>query len=163
MCGDAGRHANAENLLSQHPRFLLARDEAEAIIADLESCVTERWYEIARAAGVSEADCERIASAFAYPGFRYLAQRGSGAGSMLRWGAMVVSASDREFMRRIGEAKADSHAEAAARHRALPLRERLRRSWALYLAGRSTPDPALREDDPTPFYERARALGLYRP
>jgi hypothetical protein len=83
--------------------------------------------------------------------------------SMLRFGAMTVSASDREFMRRIGEAKAASHAEAAARHRALPLRERLRRSWAVFLAGRSMQGPAERDDDPTPFYERARALGLYRP
>ncbi|MCL4684561.1 hypothetical protein KJ059_07380 [Myxococcota bacterium] len=76
---------------------------------------------------------------------------------------MSVSASDREFMRRIGEAKAASHADAAARHRALPLRERLQRSWALYLAGRSALPDAERDDDPTPFYDRARALGLYRP
>jgi hypothetical protein len=76
---------------------------------------------------------------------------------------MKASASDREYMRRIGEAKAASHAEAAARHRALPLRERLRRSWELFLAGRSSAALAEREDDPTPFYDRARALGLYRP
>jgi hypothetical protein len=76
---------------------------------------------------------------------------------------MAVSARDREFMRRVGEAKAASHAEAAARHRALPLAERLRRSWALYLAGRSTAGGDPRDDDPTPFYDRARALGLYRP
>lgn len=82
---------------------------------------------------------------------------------MLRFGAMTVSAGDREFMRRIGAAKAESHAEAAARHRALPLRERLRWSWALYLCGRSTLVAAERDDDPTPFYDRARALGLYRP
>jgi len=71
VCGDAGRYANADNLLSQHPRFLLARDEAEAILAEMEGCVVKRWYEIARAAGVTEADCGRIAPAFAYPGFRY--------------------------------------------------------------------------------------------
>jgi serine/threonine-protein kinase HipA len=71
VCGDAGRYANAENLLSQHPRFLLDRGGAEAIISEMEGCVTKRWYEIARAAGVSEGDCGRIASAFAYPGFRY--------------------------------------------------------------------------------------------
>ena len=82
---------------------------------------------------------------------------------MLRSGAMAVSATDRECMRRIGAAKAESHAEAAARHRALPLRERLRRSWALYLAGRSALPHGERDDDPTPFYDRARALGLYRP
>lgn len=76
---------------------------------------------------------------------------------------MKVSASDRDYMRRIAEAKAASHAEAAARHRALPLRERLRRSWEIFLAGRSAQGPADRDDDPTPFYDRARALGLYRP
>lgn len=71
VCGDEGRYANAGNLLSQHQRFLLERGEAEAIIDELESCVANRWYETARAAGVSEADCGRIASAFVYPGFRY--------------------------------------------------------------------------------------------
>lgn len=71
ICGDAGRYANAENLLSQHQRFLLERGEAEAVVDELESCVTKRWYETARAAGVSDADCGRIASAFAYPGFRH--------------------------------------------------------------------------------------------
>ncbi len=76
---------------------------------------------------------------------------------------MGVSERDRAYMRRIGEAKAASHAEAAAAHRALPLEERLRRSWALYLAGRSTVRDEPRDDDPTPFYDRARALGLYRP
>jgi serine/threonine-protein kinase HipA len=70
VCGDAGRYANAENLLSQHPRFLLERGEAEAIIGDMETCVAKRWYETARAAGVTEADCRRIERAFAYPGFR---------------------------------------------------------------------------------------------
>jgi hypothetical protein len=64
-------------------------------------------------------------------------------------------------MRRIAAAKAASHAEAATRQAALPIGERLRRSWALYMASRSTARPQL--DDPTPFYERARALGLYRP
>jgi hypothetical protein len=76
---------------------------------------------------------------------------------------MPVSERDREVMRRIGAAKAASHVEAAARHSALPLVERLRRSWALYLAGRAARTPETREDDPTPFYERARKLGMYQP
>jgi serine/threonine-protein kinase HipA len=71
VCGDAGRYANADNLLSQHQRFLLGRDEAEATLTEMEGCVASRWYEIARAAGVTEADCGRIATAFADPGFRY--------------------------------------------------------------------------------------------
>jgi hypothetical protein len=77
--------------------------------------------------------------------------------------AMPVSESDRELMRRLGEAKATSHAEAAARHRELSIAERLRRSWALYQVGRPPRTFLARNDDPTPFYERARALGLYRP
>jgi len=83
------------------------------------------------------------------------------AGATLR--VMSVSERDREYMRQIGEAKAASHAEAAASHRALVLAERLQRSWALYLAGRPTIRPEDRDDDPRPFYDRARALGLYRP
>ena len=70
VCGDLGRYAHAENLLSQHARFLLDRAEAESIIDDMEHTVRNRWHDIARAVGVSERDCERISSAFAYPGFR---------------------------------------------------------------------------------------------
>jgi serine/threonine-protein kinase HipA len=33
-------------------------------------CVRERWYEIARGAGVTERDCALISGAFVYPGFR---------------------------------------------------------------------------------------------
>jgi len=35
----------------------------------MEGQVRNTWYEVARAAGVSEKDCERIKGAFAYPGF----------------------------------------------------------------------------------------------
>ena len=70
VCGDLGRYAHAENLLSQHARFLLDRAEAESIIDNMERAVRNRWHDIARVAGVSEQDCERISSAFAYPGFR---------------------------------------------------------------------------------------------
>jgi hypothetical protein len=76
---------------------------------------------------------------------------------------MAVSRRDREHMRRIGEAKAASHAEAAQRHRALPLEERLRRSLELWLARGDRARGAGRDDDPSPFYDRARRLGLYKP
>lgn len=69
-CGDMGRYAHAENLLSQSARFLLKADEARAIIDVMEQTVRHRWYEIARREGVSEADCEAIKTAFAYGGFR---------------------------------------------------------------------------------------------
>lgn len=69
-CGDWGRYAHAENLLSQSARFLLEQDEAKIIIDEMEQSVRSKWYEIARREGVTEKDCEKIASAFVYPGFR---------------------------------------------------------------------------------------------
>ncbi len=72
---------------------------------------------------------------------------------------MGVSERDRAFMARVGEYKRESHAEAQARHRALPLDERLARSWELFLAGRTAASSRQRDDDPSPFYDRARALG----
>jgi len=69
-CGDMGRYANAENLLSQSARFLLEPDEVKNILNEMEQSVTCKWYEVARREGVTEKDCEKIASAFAYPGFR---------------------------------------------------------------------------------------------
>lgn len=70
-CGDQGRRANADNLLSQCGRFLLSREAAARILDDMEAQVRVRWHEVARREGVSERDCERIAGGFAYPGFRY--------------------------------------------------------------------------------------------
>jgi serine/threonine-protein kinase HipA len=69
-CGDAGRYANAENLLSQSARFLLDAGEGRALVDAMEAQVHGTWFAVARAAGVSETDCEKIASAFSYPGFR---------------------------------------------------------------------------------------------
>ena len=70
VIGDLGRYAHVENLLSQAPRFLLSREQANAIVNRMEQCVRNRWYATARAAGVSEDDCGRIAGAFVYEGFR---------------------------------------------------------------------------------------------
>ena len=70
ICGDMGRYAHADNLLSQHFRFLIDRATAEATIQTMEQTVRDRWYAIARAEGVTEQDCDRISRAFAYPGFR---------------------------------------------------------------------------------------------
>jgi len=69
-CGDWGRYANAENLLSQSARFLLDRDEAVRIVDGMEAQVRGSWYRVARSVGVSERDCELVRGAFAYPGFR---------------------------------------------------------------------------------------------
>ena len=76
---------------------------------------------------------------------------------------MAVSDKDREYMRRIGVYKALSHREAQAEHLAASLDERLRRSWRLYERYRHRVQRADPTDDPTPFYERARELGLYKP
>jgi serine/threonine-protein kinase HipA len=70
VCGDQGRFANAKNILSQHARFLLQKDEAEKIIADTKAQVGH-WYDTVRACGVSERDAETIRGAFIYPGFSY--------------------------------------------------------------------------------------------
>ena len=69
-CGDHGRYANAENLLSQCERFLLSREDATRIIDHMETVVNNRWYELARREGVTEQDCQRISAAFAHAGFR---------------------------------------------------------------------------------------------
>ncbi len=67
-CGDWGRYAHVDNLLSQSARFHLTREEASTIFTTMEEQVSDSWYEIARREGVSEQDCEKITSAFVYPG-----------------------------------------------------------------------------------------------
>jgi hypothetical protein len=74
---------------------------------------------------------------------------------------MAVPESDRRFMTRLGAIKAASHKDAGRKHRARTTAERLGLSWELFLAGRATASTT-DEDDPSPFYDRARSLGLYR-
>lgn len=69
VCGDEGRFANANNLMSQSARFMLDKEQAAHIISTMEAEVRHQWYSTSRSAGVSERDCELIASAFVYPGF----------------------------------------------------------------------------------------------
>jgi serine/threonine-protein kinase HipA len=66
--GDQGRFANARNIVSEHARFLLDKDEAEKIVADMREAVG-RWYDTVRACGVSANDAKTIRGAFLYPGF----------------------------------------------------------------------------------------------
>lgn len=83
-------------------------------------------------------------------------------GQRLRYDQHVtVSERDRDYMRRLGAFQADGHAQATAAHLARSPAERLAASLALMLRYLST-TPA-RRDDPAPFYDRARRLGLYRP
>lgn len=67
-CGDLGRFANARNILSQHARFLLNKDEADEIVKDMRAGVS-KWYDTVRTCGVSQRDVETIRGAFVYPGF----------------------------------------------------------------------------------------------
>ena len=69
-CGDLGRFANAANLLSQSGRFLLDKNEATAIVDNMEQRIKDTWYATLRTEGVSERDCKKIADAFVYLGFR---------------------------------------------------------------------------------------------
>lgn len=69
QCGDLGRYANATNILSQHARFLLKKDEASKIVGDMKEKVAANWYETVRVCGVSEKDAEIISGAFVYEGF----------------------------------------------------------------------------------------------
>lgn len=67
-CGRFGRYANRANLLSDPGRFLLGREEAAAMFERITATVRAEWRPAMRRAGVSEADCEVIRSAFVYDG-----------------------------------------------------------------------------------------------
>jgi serine/threonine-protein kinase HipA len=68
-CGDQGRLANRENLLSQCTRFLLERSDAAQIISSMQDQIQSTWYSVIRACGVSEKDADTIRRAFVYEGF----------------------------------------------------------------------------------------------
>jgi serine/threonine-protein kinase HipA len=70
-CGSAGCYANRENLLSPNGRFLLSEEKASAILDHILEIVRSVWRSTMQRAGVSEADCEAITSAFLYEGFFY--------------------------------------------------------------------------------------------
>jgi serine/threonine-protein kinase HipA len=71
-CGTRGRIASKGNLLSGHGRFLIDAAEAEAIFDGITQTVQVEWRAAMRRAGVSEADCERIARSFLYEGLHYV-------------------------------------------------------------------------------------------
>ena len=76
-----------------------------------------------------------------------------------------VTERDRDYMRRLGEWKAEGNAERLRQHLAQSGRERLEKSLRMSFEYRD--DERMRrhmeEDDPSPLYERAKRLGLYRP
>jgi hypothetical protein len=55
----------------QSARFLLAPDEAQAIVRDMQDCVRSQWQIVDRAANVSVKDCRTISSAFENEGFLF--------------------------------------------------------------------------------------------
>jgi len=71
VCGDQGRYANRANLLSNHDSFLLSPQDARSILDDMVDTVRSQWRPVMRRVGVSETDCDRLASAFLYAGFFY--------------------------------------------------------------------------------------------
>lgn len=74
-----------------------------------------------------------------------------------------VTERDREYMRRLGLLHHRMERDELAAHAALPPRERLAASLALMLRGSYFPARAGQPtDDPSPLYDRARRLGLYR-
>ena len=75
---------------------------------------------------------------------------------------MAISKRDRTHFARLGNFKALSHAKQSAEHLALPLAERLEKSWALFEAFRASTSPRRDTRGPSAFYARARALGLIR-
>ena len=76
-----------------------------------------------------------------------------------------VSEADRAYMRRLGRYKAEANAEALRIHLSRPPVERL--EFSLRMSREHfTPETLARylaEDNPAPFYERARRLGFIDP
>ncbi|MGC9197986.1 MAG: type II toxin-antitoxin system HipA family toxin [Acidobacteriaceae bacterium] len=68
-CGALGRYANRANILSEHRRFLLEREEAERILDDMMKQIANTWEETVLSCGGSQHDVEAIRPAFVYPGY----------------------------------------------------------------------------------------------
>ncbi len=76
IVGRYGRHANRENLISAAAQYRLTADEARDFVDTMLKIVVARWQAVMRSQGLSPADCDRLAGAFAYPGFGGLALSG---------------------------------------------------------------------------------------
>ena len=68
ICGKFGRFANRDNLVSASGRFLLSAEDAGTIFDQVLRMVRTRWRPVFLQTGVSAADCDSVADAFAYPG-----------------------------------------------------------------------------------------------
>ena len=68
-CGRYNRYANRTNLQSEHAQFMLSADQARALVDQAQQVVAARWLPVLRQHGTTQADCDRLAPAFNYPGF----------------------------------------------------------------------------------------------
>ena len=68
ICGKFGRFANRDNLVSASGRFPLSAEDARMIFDRVLRTVRARWRPVFLQTGVSAADCDSVADAFAYPG-----------------------------------------------------------------------------------------------
>lgn len=67
VCGPAGRTASRANVLGAGRRFLLEREEAEAVFDRIAETVRATWHSTMLECGVSQRDCDTIAPAFVRP------------------------------------------------------------------------------------------------
>lgn len=66
-----GGVATRGNLQTECGRFGYAPEKAASVVDEMRSFVSDRRYATCRGASVSPDDCERIRSAFVYPGFQW--------------------------------------------------------------------------------------------
>lgn len=64
ICGPEGRRARKDNLVAGAGRFLMRREEAEAIFAEVVQTVGACWQGAMSRAGVAAADRETVRTAF---------------------------------------------------------------------------------------------------
>jgi len=110
ICGDEGRWANAGNLLSQCARFLLKREEASAIIDEVEAVVTKRWSRTLKEQGVSERETDLLRGAFGYPGFRL------GGGEQTTTGMDQPPSAVKPLPKRVSKRKTKAKSTSKAAH-----------------------------------------------
>ena len=71
LCGEEGRIARRRNLRSAAPRFGLTREDADALIDEMEAVVAAGWRDEVVRHGGTAADVAAIQGAFVYPGFEW--------------------------------------------------------------------------------------------
>jgi serine/threonine-protein kinase HipA len=69
ICGEHGRAASRDNILSASHRFMIGKEEAAEIVEQMSDRIGKSWHRVFSECGVSEADMEMLAPAFLYPGF----------------------------------------------------------------------------------------------